>query len=148
VERSPDAARQLASRARRRLQGTSSIPDLDLTLRGEVAEAFLAASRSGDFDALLTMLHPDVRVRADAAARKAGDPERAQGAVAVASWFSTGARGLRRALVDGAAGLVWAPRGRPRGVLDLAIADGKIVELNLIADPERMNQSEIELLDN
>jgi RNA polymerase sigma factor (sigma-70 family) len=148
VERSPDAARQLASRARRRLQGTTAIPDLDLTVRGEVAEAFLAASRAGDFDALLTMLDPDVRVRADATARKAGDPERAQGAVAVASWFSTGGGGLRLALVDGAAGLVWAPRGRPRGLLDFAIVDGKIVELNLIGDPERMNQSEIVLLDN
>jgi RNA polymerase sigma factor (sigma-70 family) len=148
VERSPDAARQLASRARRRLQGTTSIPALDLTLRREVVEAFLAASRAGDFDALLTMLDPDVRVRADATARKFGDPERAQGAAAVASWFSTGAGGLHLALVDGAAGLVWAPRGRPRGVLDLAIVDGKIVELNLIADPERIDQSDIVLLDN
>jgi hypothetical protein len=94
------------------------------------------------------MLHPDVRVHADATARKLGDPERAQGAAAVASWLSTGARGLRMALVDGAAGLVWAPRGRPRGMLDLALMDGKIVELNLIADPKRMNQSEIVLLDN
>lgn len=145
VERSPDAARQLASRARRRLQGTTAIPDLDLTVRGEVAEAFLAASRAGDFDALLTMLHPDVRVNADATARKFGVPERVQGTAAVASWFSTGARGLRLALVDGAAGLVWVPRGRPRGMLDLAIVDGKIIELNLIADPERMNQSEIVL---
>jgi len=90
----------------------------------------------------------DVRVRADASARKAGDLERAQGAAAVASWFSTGARGLRLALVDGSAGLVWAPRERPRGMLDLAIVDGKIIELNLIADPERMNQSAIVLLDN
>jgi RNA polymerase sigma factor (sigma-70 family) len=148
VERSPDAARQLASRARRRLQGTTYIPDLDLTLRGEVVEAFLAASRAGDFDALLTMLDPDVRVRADASARKWGDPERAQGAAAVASWFSTGAERLHLALVDGAAGLVWVPRERPRGLLDLAIVDGKIVELNLIADPERIAQSDIVLLDN
>ena len=147
VERSPDAARQLASRARRRLQGTTSIPDLDLTLRREVLEAFLAASRAGDFDALLTMLDPDVRVRADATVRKFGDPERAQGAAAVASWFSTRAR-VHLALVDGAAGLVWAPRGRPRGLLDLAIVDGKIVEINLIADPERIDQSDIMLLDN
>jgi RNA polymerase sigma-70 factor (ECF subfamily) len=153
VERSPDAARQLASRARRRLQGTTSVPDLDITIRKEVAEAFLAASRAGDFDALITMLDPDVRVRADAGARKrarrgGGDPERAQGAVAVASWFSTGASGLRLALIDGAAGLVWAPRGRPQGLLDLAIVEGKIVELNLIGDPERLDQSDIVFLEN
>jgi RNA polymerase sigma factor (sigma-70 family) len=147
VERSPEAARQLASRARRRLQGTTSIPDLDRTLRGEVVEAFLAASRAGDFDALVTMLHPDVRVRADATARKYGDAERAQGATAVASWFATGARGLHLALVDGGRGLVWAPRGRPQGVLDLVIADGKIVQLSLIADRERLDQLDVKILD-
>jgi len=147
VERSPGAARQLASRARRRLQGATAVPDLDLNLRREVVDAFLAASRGGDFDALLTMLDPDVRVRADATARKFGDPERAQGAVAVATWFSGGARGLHLALVDGAAGIVWAPGGRPRGLLDLTITDGKIVELNMIADPERIDQSDIVLID-
>jgi RNA polymerase sigma-70 factor (ECF subfamily) len=147
VERSPEAARQLASRARRRLQGAPAVPDLDLTLRREVVDAFLAASRGGDFDALLTMLAPDVRVRADATARKFGGPERAQGAVAVASLFSRGARGLHLALVNGAAGIVWAPGRRPRGLLDLTITDGKIVELNMIADPERIDQSDIVLID-
>ena len=149
IERSPDAARQLASRARRRLQGTNTVPDLDRTLRREVVEAFLAAARAGDFDALLTMLDPDVRVRADAAARRAGDLEQAQGAVAVASWL---ARGARRApvylgLIDGAAGLVWAPGGRPSGFLDITIVDGKITECDVIADPDHVRRRDIVLLE-
>jgi RNA polymerase sigma factor (sigma-70 family) len=149
VERSPDAARQLASRARRRLQGANAVPDLDRNLRREVVEAFLAAARAGDFDALLTVLDPDVRVRADAVARRAGDLEQAQGAVAVASWL---ARGARRApvylgLIDGAAGLIWAPRGRPSGFLDITIVDGKITECDVIADPDHVRRRDIVLLE-
>lgn len=150
IDRSPEAARQLASRARRRLQGVTAVPDLDLTLRREVVDAFLVASRSGDFDALLTVLDPDVRVRADATARKGGDPERAQGARAVATWFSRGAQGLHLAIVDGAAGIVWAPQGpgHLQGVLDFTIKDRKIIELYLIADPERIDLFDIVLVDD
>jgi RNA polymerase sigma-70 factor (ECF subfamily) len=148
LERSPAAARQLASRARRRLQGTTTVPDLDLSLRREVVDAFLTAARAGDFDGLLTLLDADVRVRADATARKGGDPERAQGARAVATWFTRGARGLHLALVDGAAGLVWAPRGHTQGTVDFTIRDGRIVELYLSADPERIDQSDIVLIDD
>jgi RNA polymerase sigma factor (sigma-70 family) len=147
VDRSSDAARQLASRARRRLQGANAVPDLDRSLRREVVGAFLAAARAGDFDALLTMLDPNVRVRADAAARRFGDPERAQGAIAVAGWLSTGGKGVFLALVDGEAGLVWAPRGRPRGLVELTILEGKIVQFDLVADPDRIKERDIVLLE-
>lgn len=148
VGRSPGAARQIASRARRRLQGADNVPDIDLTRGREVADAFLAASRAGDFDALLRLLDPDVVVRPDATAiRGGGERTRVEGAVAVATWFSTGARGLQRARVDGAAGIVWAPGGRLRGVLGLTITDGKIVQINLIADPEIIRKSDIVVLE-
>ena len=148
VGRSPDAARQIASRARRRLQGAGNVPDHDLTRRREVVDAFLAASRAGDFDALLSLLDPDVVVRPDATAIRGGGARlRAEGAVAVATWFSTGARGLQRALVDGVAGIVWAPGGQLRGVLGLTITDGKIVEINLIADPESIGKFDIVFLE-
>jgi RNA polymerase sigma factor (sigma-70 family) len=148
VGRSPAATRQIASRARRRLQGAGNVPDLDLTHRREVVDAFLAASRAGDFDALLRLLDPDVVVRPDATAIRGGGARlRAQGAVAVATWFSSGARGLQRALVDGAAGIVWAPEGQLRGVLGLTITDGKVVEIHLIADPESIRKFDIVLLE-
>jgi len=148
VGRSPDAARQIASRARRRLQGAGNVPDHDLTRRREVVDAFLAVFCAGDFDALLSLLDPDVVVRPDATAIRGGGARlRAEGAVAVATWFSTGARGLQRALVDGVAGIVWAPGGQLRGVLGLTITDGKIVEINLIADPESIGKFDIVFLE-
>ena len=147
VGRSPSAARQIASRARRRLQGADNVPDFDLTRGREVADAFLAASRAGDFDALLSLLDPDVVVRPDATARGGGAKLKAEGAVAVATWFSKGARGLQGAIIDSASGIVWAPGGRLEGVLGLTIADGKIIEINLIADPERVRKFDIALVD-
>ncbi len=148
VGRSPDAARQIASRARRRLQGAGNVPDHDLTCCWEVVDAFLAVFCAGDFDALLSLLDPDVVVRPDATAIRGGGARlRAEGAVAVATWFSTGARGLQRALVDGVAGIVWAPGGQLRGVLGLTITDGKIVEINLIADPESIGKFDIVFLE-
>jgi RNA polymerase sigma factor (sigma-70 family) len=144
VGRSPGAARQIASRARRRLQGADNVADLDLTRGREVANAFLAASRAGDFDALLSLLDPDVVVRSDATTIRGGGAKlRAEGAGAVATWFSTVARGLQAAIIDSAAGIVWAPGGRLRGVLGLTITDGRIVEINLIADPERIRTFDI-----
>ena len=146
VGRSPTAARQLASRARRRMRGAATVPDADLTRSREVVDAFLAASRGGDFDALLAVLDPDVVVRADRAAVSVGASREVRGAPAVAKQFSGRARGAQPALVNGAVGAVWAPGGRPRVVFGFTIMGGKIVAIDLVADPERLRQLDLELL--
>ena len=146
VGRSPAAARQLASRARRRVQGAATVPDADLTRRREIVDAFLAASRGGDFEALLSMLDPDVVLRADPAAERAGASREVRGAAAVADTFSGRARFARPALVNGAVGAVWAPGGRPRVVFGFTITGGKIVAIDLIADPERLPQLDLAIL--
>jgi RNA polymerase sigma factor (sigma-70 family) len=148
VGRSPVAARQLASRARRRVQGAATAPDADRTRQREVVDAFLAASRGGDFDALLAVLDPDVVVRADHAAVQVGASKKVRGAAAVAATFSGRARAARPALVNGAAGLVWAPGGRPRVVFGFTITGGKIVEIDLIADPDRLRRLDLAILDH
>jgi RNA polymerase sigma-70 factor (ECF subfamily) len=148
VGRSPAAAKMLASRARRRVQGTAAVPDPDLTRQRAVVDAFLAASRGGDFDALLAVLDPAVVVRADRAAVLAGADREVRGAPAVADTFSGRARLARPALVDGAAGAVWAPRGRLRVVFAFTIAGGRIVEIDLLADPERLRQLDLAVLDD
>ena len=148
VGRSSDAARQLASRARRRVRGADTSYDPDLTRQREVVDAFLAAARNGDFDALLAVLDPDVALRSDRAALPAGVPREVHGALAVARRALVGrARAARPALVDGAVGVVVAPRGRLLMVLDFKIRDGKIVEIDAVADPERLNQLDLSLLD-
>jgi RNA polymerase sigma factor (sigma-70 family) len=137
VERSPAAARQLASRARRRVQGAPP-PDADLARQRAVVDAFLAASREGDFDALVALLDPEVVVRADRAAVRAGASEEVRGVAAVAGTFSGRARAARPALVDGAPGAVWAPGGRPRVAFGFTVTSGRIVRIDLLADPERL----------
>ncbi len=148
VGRSPTAARQLASRARRRVQGAATVPDADLTRRREVVDAFLAASRGGDFDALLAVLDPDVVLRADRAAVQAGASSEVSGATAVAKTFAGRARDAQPALVNGAAGAVWAPGGRPRVVFGFTITRGKIVRIDLVADPERLRQLDLAMLND
>src|SRR3989441_703892 len=148
VGRSPTAARQLASRARRRVQGAATVPDADLTRQREVVDAFLAASRGGDFDALLAVLDPDVVLRADSAAVQMGASRDIRGAKAVADTFSGRARAAQPALVNGAVGLVWAPGGRPRVVFGFTITRGKIVEIDLVADPERLRQLALAVLND
>src|SRR5712692_898696 len=143
VGRSPAAARQLASRARRRVQGAATAPAADLTRQREVVDAFLAASRGGDFEALLAVLDPDVVLRADRATVQMGAARDVRGAAAVAGTFSGRARFAKPALVNGAAGAVWAPGGRPRVVFRFAITRGKIVEIDLLADPERLRQLDL-----
>lgn len=145
VGRSPAAARQLASRARRRVQG-ATIPDAALTRQREVVDAFLAASRGGDFDALLAVLDPDVVLRADRTAVQMGASREVRGATAVAGTFSGRARVAQPALVNGAVGAVWAPGGRPRVVFGFTIRRGTIVEIDLVADPERLRQLDLEVL--
>ncbi len=148
VGRSPTAARQLASRARRRVRGAATVPDADLTRQRAVIDAFLAASREGSFDPLLALLDPDVVLRADRAAVRAGASREVRGATAVAETFSGRARFAQPALVDGAVGAVWAPGGRPRVVFGFTITRGKIVEIDLVADPERLRQLDLAILNN
>jgi RNA polymerase sigma factor (sigma-70 family) len=141
VERSPVAARQLASRARRRVQGRPTVPDADIDRQRVVVDAFLAAARDGDFDALLELLDPDVVLRADAGALPSGASREIRGARAVAAGARTFAqlvRLARPALVNGAAGFIVAQDGRPVSVAGFTVTDGKIVEIDILADPERL----------
>jgi len=146
VGRSETAARQLASRARRRVQRAATVPDADLTRQREVVDAFLAASRGGDFDALLAVLDPDVVLRSDPASVHMGASREVLGAPAVAKQFSGRARAAQPALVNGAVGLVWAPDGRPRVVFGFTITSGKIVAIDQVADPERLRQLDVTVL--
>lgn len=157
VERSPTAARQLASRARRRVRG-AAVPDTDPTRQREVVAAFLAASRSGDFSALIALLDCDVVLRADqpavdaAMSRQASGapavPKRVSGAGAVAGTFTERPLLLAQlALVDGVAGAVWAPGGRPRVVFGFTVRRGKIVAIDIVADPERLRRLDLAILD-
>ncbi len=143
------AARQLASRARRRVQGEAAVPDADLMRQREVVDAFLAASRGGDFDALLALLDPDVAVRADRAAAPPGVATELRGAAVVAKQAllsSTRARSSWPALVNGTVGIVMAPRGRLFLVLRFTIVHGKIAEIDVIAEPERLRRLELAAL--
>jgi RNA polymerase sigma-70 factor (ECF subfamily) len=148
VERSPAAARQLASRARRRVQGAAAVPDADLSRQRTVVDAFLTAARGGDFHALLALLDPDIVLRADRAAVQAGAPEEVRGAAAVAATFAGRARAAQPALINGAAGAVWAPSGQPRVVFDFTITRGKIVAIDLLADPARLRQLDLAVLND
>ncbi len=148
VGRSPAATRQLASRARRRVQGATNVPDADLTHQREVVAAFLAASRDGDFDTLLAVLDPDVVLRADLAAVQLGASKEVRGAPAVADTFSERARFAQPALVNGAVGAVWAPGGRPRVVFDFTLEHGKIVEIDILADPTRLRRLDLAVLND
>ncbi len=147
VGRSPAAARQLASRARRRVQG-ATVPDADRTRQREVVDAFLAAARGGDLDALVALLDPDVMVRADTTAVRMGASTEVRGAPAVAETFSGRARAAQPALVNGVAGLVWAQRGVPQVVFGFTITGGKVVEIEMVADPERLEALDLVLLDD
>ena len=129
LARSPDATRQLASRARRRLQGAAPTAGLDLVRQRGVVDAFLRAARTGDFDALMALLDPDVVLLPDAAAVGMGSLRETRGAESVAAALSGGARGATLAIVDGTAAFVWAPGGGDiRGVVRFTIDDGRIVE--------------------
>lgn len=142
--RSTQATRQLASRARRRVRG-SEIPaaEPDLARQREVVSAFFAAGRAGDFDALIAVLHPDVVLRADFGPGRPGRSTVIRGAAAVARQAQLGAGPALKvlpALVNGAAGVVIAGRGRPVAVMAFAISDGKIIEIDSIGDPERVER--------
>jgi RNA polymerase sigma-70 factor (ECF subfamily) len=142
VGRSPEAARQLASRARRRVKGAEiPAPDPDLARQREVVDAFFRAARGGEFDALVALLHPDVVLRTDFGARRPAASVVFRGAAAVARQARPipGAV-VRPALVNGAAGAVITVRGRPIAVMGFTVVEGKIVEIDAIADPERVRR--------
>jgi RNA polymerase sigma-70 factor (ECF subfamily) len=148
LERSPDAARQLASRARRRVRGAAPAPDPDLKAQWEVVDAFLAASRDGDFDRLVAVLDPDIVLRADGGAVAALSAH-VRGAEAVASraqMFSQLDLTMRRVLVNGAAGMVAFRDGQPFSLAALTIRDGRIVEMHFLADPERLARLDLSVL--
>jgi RNA polymerase sigma-70 factor, ECF subfamily len=147
VGRSPAAARQLASRARRRVKGAAPAPDADLARQREVVDAFAAAARDGDFGALLAVLDPDVVLRADAGAVPTGASRVIRGAAAVAEQALAFGRRLgpfaRPALVNGTAGIVAAPGGRPISVLGFTVRRGQIVEIDILADPKRLSRLDL-----
>lgn len=149
VGRTPNAARLLASRARRRVRGAAAPLDADLARQREVADAFLAAARGGDFGALIAVLDPGVVLRADAAAMPAGSPREVRGAPMVAKGalgFAARAWFAQPALVNGAVGVVVAPRGRLLVVLGFGFAGGKITAIDVIADPGRLRQLDLALV--
>jgi RNA polymerase sigma factor (sigma-70 family) len=145
VGRSPAAARQLASRARRRVHGAATVPDADRTRQREVVDAFLAASGDGDFDALVAVLDPDVVLQADHSAVPSGAATVVRGASAVAKGallFSPFSRFGQPVLVNGAAGIVAAPRGRLT-VLRFTVTRGKVVAIEVVTDPARLRQLDL-----
>ena len=149
VGRSQAATRQLASRARRQVRGAATSPVAELARQREVVDAFLAAARDGNFGALVAVLDPDVVLRADRPAVIAGASTEVRGAREVARRaVEGGARAARPALVDGAVGVVVAPRGRLLMVLRFRVRDGKIVEIDAIADPARLRQLDLTVLDD
>jgi RNA polymerase sigma factor (sigma-70 family) len=150
VGRSPGAARQLASRARRRVQGAAAVPDADLARQREVVDAFLAASRAGDFEALLGVLDPDVVVQADRVATHADTLREVRGAMAVAKQalaYSRLARFAQPALVNRAVGIIVAPNGHLSAVMVFTFKHEKIIAIDVIADPARLRQLDLAILD-
>ncbi|GGR26889.1 sigma-70 family RNA polymerase sigma factor [Streptomyces netropsis] len=150
IEKTSAATRQLASRARRRVKGSTPAPDADLARQRLVVDAFLAATRGGDFDALVGLLHPGVVLRADKAVVPTPEPIVIEGGRTVAKGAMAAmgrARFTGTALVDGAVALAMAPLGRLSLVLCFTIADDKITEIDVIAEPERLRRLEIAVLD-
>jgi RNA polymerase sigma-70 factor, ECF subfamily len=148
VNRSPEAARKLASRARRRVQGEGKVPDADLATQRQVVDAFLAASRDGDFEGLVAVLDPDVVLRADFGA--AGKSRVVRGARAIADqalFYSQLGLDMRPVLVNGAVGMVTFRDGEPFSVGAVTVRGGRIVELDFLADPERLRELDLTVLD-
>jgi RNA polymerase sigma-70 factor (ECF subfamily) len=147
VGRSPVATRQLASRARRRVQGAGADGSRNVARQRQIVDAFLAASRKGDFDALLRLLDPDVVLRSDRVAAEMGADAEVRGQRAVAETFAGRAKVAQPALIDGAVGLVWAQGGTPRVVFELSIVGDTIAGIELLADPELIEGLDLVLLD-
>jgi RNA polymerase sigma-70 factor, ECF subfamily len=152
IDKTPAAARQLASRARRRVKGQAPAPDPDRDRQREVVAAFLAASREGDFEALLAVLDPDVVFRADSGALPPPATQEVRGAERVAhlaAAFSQVARHTRPALVNGTPGLLaTTPQGAPFSVMGFTVTHGRIVQIDILADPERLARLDLQVLDD
>jgi DNA-directed RNA polymerase specialized sigma24 family protein len=149
VGRSPEAARQLASRGRRRVQGENTAPDADLATQREVVEAFLAAARDGDFDRLVAVLDPDVVLRADAGPLPGSREVRGAAAVARgAMTFSREGLLVQPALINGAVGMVSTRDGQPFSVGGFTIRGRTIVEIDILADPARLRRLDLTILDS
>lgn len=149
VGRTSTATRQLASRARRRVQGAAPAPDADLAQQREVVDAFLAAARAGDFDALLAVLDPDVVVRTDGGSLRPSTTRRGAKAVAGgAIIFTQIAEMTRPAIVNGAPGAVAISDGRPISLAAFTVARGKVVALDILADPDRLRDLDLTFLDD
>jgi RNA polymerase sigma factor (sigma-70 family) len=147
VERSPEATRQLASRARRRVQGQRAVPDVDLDGQRVVVEAFLAAARDGDFQALVAVLDPDVVLRADFGPdRPAREVRSAEMVAAQAQMYSGLGLDIHLALINGAVGLVSFRDGKPFSVGGFTVRGGRIVEMDFLADPERLGRLDLTIL--
>jgi RNA polymerase sigma-70 factor (ECF subfamily) len=146
VGRTPAAARQLASRARRRVQGSPPAPDADVSRQKKIVDAFLAASRGGDFEGLLAVLDPDVVFRADQAAQRLGALAEIRGATAVAETFKGRAQGAKPVLVDGAMALAVIFGGRLRIVLRLTMTAERISAVEAVADVGRVAGFDVEML--
>src|SRR6476660_6057334 len=149
VDRTPTAARQLASRARRRVQGAPVEPDVNLAGQRAVVEAFIKASRSGDLGALVAVLDPDVVIRADygRGARATSEVRGAEAVAGQAMLFRRFAEGARPALVNGAAGVVVFTGDRPYAVIGITVGSGRIVEIDILADPDRLARLDLTVLD-
>lgn len=150
LERSPEATRQLASRARRRVKGSAPAPHVDLTRQREVVAAFLSATRGRDLHALITLLHPDVALRADRAVMLTAEPVVVHGAESVAKGAMAAmqrAQFTGPALIDGAVGLVMASRSQLRVALTFTIIDGVITTIDVIAEPDRLDRLNLAVLD-
>jgi RNA polymerase sigma factor (sigma-70 family) len=151
IGRSPNAARLLASRARRRVQAAAAAPDPDLARQRQVVDAFFAASREGDFDELVALLDPDVVVRADYGAAPAGASRQVRGARAVAKQALSFSRLIpfaQPALVNGTAGIVVARNGRPVTIMGFTVKHGRITEIDILADPARLRQLDLTALND
>jgi RNA polymerase sigma-70 factor (ECF subfamily) len=150
VDRSPEAARQLASRARRRVQGNAPVSDADPEQQRQVVEAFIAAAREGDFDALVALLDPDIVLRADSGPGLPGATIEVRGAAEVASRAVTFARlqlHNRPVLVNGVLGMVAYRDGQPFSVGAITVRGGRIVEMDILADPERLRRLDLTAVD-
>jgi RNA polymerase sigma factor (sigma-70 family) len=146
IGRSPDAARQLASRARRRVQGSATVPDTDLAHQRHVVDAFFAAARRGDFEALVAVLDPDVVLRSDGGPTRPIASALVRGAETVASralMFARPAATVQPAVVNGAAGAVVMAAGRPLSVMGFTVRGGRIVAIDVLADPERLRHVDL-----
>jgi RNA polymerase sigma-70 factor (ECF subfamily) len=147
VERSPEAARQLASRARRRVRAENTVPDADLDAQREVVEAFLAAARDGDFDRLVAALDPDVVLRADFGAAGSREVRGAAAVIGQAMSYSQLGLIMKPALVNGAVGVVTTRDGQPFSVGGFTVRHGRIVEMDWFADSARLRELDLTLLD-